>query len=200
MTDEATTRKYLKRKRAIREDATRLRITEVLVELHGTVGPANTTVTEVAERAGVSRMTVYNHFPTETALFEACSSHWLAQNPPPDPAAWAAISDPEARLRPGLGELYRWYRSSQDMLGNVLRDADLVPAVGEVLDARWWPYLERFVDVFEGAPSPGPEATDRRAAIRLVVDFRTWQALAGSGLDDERAAALAARMVTCAVG
>jgi AcrR family transcriptional regulator len=200
MTDEATTRKYRKRKRAIREEATRLRITEVLVELHGTVGPANTTVTEVAERAGVSRMTVYNHFPNEAALFEACSSHWLAQNPPPDPAVWAAASDPGARMRPGLGELYRWYRSSQDMLGNVLRDAALVPAVGEVLDARWWPYVERIVDVFDGAATHGREATDRRAAIRLVVDFRTWHALTGSGLDDERAADLAARMVACAVG
>jgi AcrR family transcriptional regulator len=167
------------------------------VELHRTVGPANTRVTEIAERAGVSRMTVYNHFPTDADLFEACSTHWIARHPFPDPDAWAAVSDPLERLRTGLTELYAWYRRAADMWGNVLRDAASVPAVGDVMDSRWWPFVDRMVDgLCAGWPGAG-NAEDRRVALRLLVDFRTWQVFAGSGLADARAAALASRMASC---
>ena len=99
-------RAYRKRRRAEQEEETRLRITEAAVDLHGSVGPARTTVSAIAERAGVQRATVYRHFPDEEALFAACSSHWAALNPPPDPAAWAEIADPDERLRRALSELY----------------------------------------------------------------------------------------------
>jgi AcrR family transcriptional regulator len=92
-------RPYRKRRRAQLEAETRLRITEAAVDLHGSVGPARTTISAVADRAGVQRATVYRHFPDEKALFEACSSHWRAQHPRPDPALWAKIEDPEQRLR-----------------------------------------------------------------------------------------------------
>ncbi len=195
MGDEQQTRRYRKRKRAILEAETRQRITEVVVDLHGTVGPANTTVTAIAERAGVSRMTVYNHFPDDEALFAACSSHWFARHPFPDPDTWIEISDPAARLLLGLGQVYRWYRGSGDMMDNVLRDAPLVPAVGHIMDAAWWPFVDRMADALaEGWLPPGD---DRLAAIRTVLDFRTWRILAGSGLDDGRASTLAVRMVHC---
>ena len=100
-------RKYELKKRAERLAETRRRITEATVELHRTVGPAATQVNEVARRAGVQRMTVYNHFPDETSLFSACSAHWRALHPAPDLAAWRAVEEPGARLRLGLGELYR---------------------------------------------------------------------------------------------
>src|SRR5215211_773494 len=92
-------RPYRKRRRAELEADTRLRITEATVDLHGSVGPARTTISAVAERAGVQRATVYRHFSDEEALFDACSSHWMAQHPLPDPAAWAAIQDAHERLR-----------------------------------------------------------------------------------------------------
>src|SRR5215203_7546514 len=101
-------RTYRKRRRAERELETRRRITEAAVELHGSVGPAHTTITAVAERAGVQRATLYRHFPDEGALFDACSSHWAAQNPLPDLTEWAAAADPEERLRVALSDLYAW--------------------------------------------------------------------------------------------
>src|SRR4051795_7597898 len=109
-------RPYRKRRRAQLEEETRLRIIEAAVDLHGSVGPARTTISAVAERAGVQRATVYRHFPDEEALFGACSAHWLAQNPLPDLSAWAAIGDPEARFRAALAELYAWYREGEAML------------------------------------------------------------------------------------
>src|SRR3954453_23200307 len=104
MSDEK--RSYELKKRAEAMAGTRLRITEAAVELHGSVGPSRTTVSAVAERAGVQRHTVYRHFPTEAALFSACSSHWATKNPWPDPAGWTSLGD-------GLDQLYRWYEQTE---------------------------------------------------------------------------------------
>lgn len=193
-------RPYRKQKRAAQEEATRRRITEAVVELHRTVGPARTTVTEVAERAGVSRVTVYHHFPTDGALIEACSTHWAAQNPFPDPADWSALPDPDRRLAAALTDLYAWYRRSEDMMGKVLRDAPLVPALGELMEERWEGYLDAVVAALEeGRQSAGEEAVAVRAALCLAVDFHTWQTLTRGGLPDAAAARLAARLPLGAV-
>ena len=87
-------RPYRMKKRAELEAATRRRITESAVALHGTVGPARTTMSAVAEHAGVRRSTLYRHFPDETSLFAACSAHWAAQHPVPDIEAWAGSRIP----------------------------------------------------------------------------------------------------------
>src|SRR5688500_10745162 len=102
-------RKYELKKRAEAQDETRRRITEATVELHGTIGPARTTISAIAERAGVQRLTVYRHFPDERALLGACTSHWRERHPPPDPGPWTAIEDPRERAERALGELYGWY-------------------------------------------------------------------------------------------
>src|SRR5436305_8456994 len=107
MTDQK--RPYRKTRRADHEEQTRLRITESAIELHGTLGPARTSISAVAERAGVRRSTLYRHFPDEAALFAACTSHWMAANPMPDLAGWAAIQDPDGRLRRALEQLYAYY-------------------------------------------------------------------------------------------
>ena len=127
MTDEK--RPYRKRRRAELEEATRRRITESAVELHGTLGPSRTSISAVAEHAGVRRSTVYRHFPDEPALFAACSAHWGAANPNPDLARWAAIEDPDERLRSALTELYAYYRRTRPMLENLYRDEATVPSV-----------------------------------------------------------------------
>ena len=116
------TRKYELKQRAESQTATRKRIVEATVELHDAVGPSRTTISAIAERAGVQRLTVYRHFPDERSLFEACSGLWRAENPAPDPSAWAAIDDPEQRLRIALTEIYAFFRTTEGMTGNLLRD------------------------------------------------------------------------------
>src|SRR5207244_2367845 len=111
------------------EEQTRLRITESAVELHGTLGPSRTSMSAVAENAGVRRSTLYRHFPDEAALFAACSYHWVMANPRPDLERWASIEDPDERLRTGLGELYDYYRRTEPMLANLHRDEQTVPTV-----------------------------------------------------------------------
>src|SRR5690349_24996667 len=116
------TRTYRMSRRADSQAETRRRITESAVALHGTLGPAHTTMSAVAEHAGVRRSTLYRHFPDEASLFKACSAHWSARNPLPDPASWAAIADPDERLERALTDLYAFYGSVEQMLANLIRD------------------------------------------------------------------------------
>src|SRR6266851_6093020 len=106
---EGMTRKYELKQRAQSQAETRQRIVEATVELHDSLGPARTTISAIAERAGVQRLTVYRHFPDDRSLFRACSGHWAARNPKPDPSSWAAVDDPEARLRLALAEIYAFF-------------------------------------------------------------------------------------------
>ena len=192
---EPSPRSYRKPKRAEAEQATRRRITEAAVRLHGTVGPAMSSVTDVAKLAGVSRMTVYNHFPADLDLFKACSTHWATLNPFPDPAGWTAI-DPSERMRTALGELYRWYTLNRDMLGNVLRDMPVVPALAEVMGGLWSPWMESVVRTLAQGWSARPGRPDTLdATLRLAVDFHTCRTLTGAGLDHTAAAELMARLV-----
>lgn len=192
-------RKYELRKRAERVAETRRRITEATVELHRTVGPAETRISEIARRSGVQRVTVYNHFPDEGALFAACSAHWRELHPSPNPSAWQGIADADTRLRQGLRELYGWYRETEPMTANLLRDASLLPALESVLAGTLVPYLERVRAVL-AAPLPARGRRRERidAAIAAAVDFHLWRALAPLG--DAEAAELAAGLVELAAG
>ena len=194
-----TPRTYRKQKRADAERATRLRITEAAVTLHGTVGPAKSTVTDVAKLAGVSRMTVYNHFPTEVDLFRACSSHWAEQHPFPDPAGWSG-ADPAERLEAGLTELYAWYGINRSMLGNVFRDVPSVPALAEVMGGLWEDYVTAVVGALaRGWSLEACEPAELDAMLRLAVDFGSWHVLARSGMTYTNAAALMSRLVSGAL-
>jgi AcrR family transcriptional regulator len=190
-------RKYELKQRAERLAETRRRITEATVELHRTVGPAATHINEVARRAGVQRMTVYNHFPNDTALLTACSAHWRALHPTPDLATWRAVADPGARLRLGLAQLYGWYRETDPMTANVLRDAQLLPTLRAILEAGLLRYLDQAHQVLtEPFHARGRRRQRIDAAARAAIDLHTWRALAP--LDDAEAADLAAGLIELA--
>ena len=188
MRTESKTRPYTKRRRAVAEAETRLRITEAAIRLHGSIGPARTTLSAVAEEAGVQRATLYRHFPDEAALFGACSAHWAALHPPPDAASWAGIADPEERLRVALAGLYAWYGSDEQMFVNTRRDAALVPAMaGPVTRVR--AAMEAMIDVLiKGRPERGHRRRRVLGAIRHATAFGTWYSLTREGgLSDDEA-------------
>ena len=193
----AQKRKYELKKRAEQVDETRRKVVEATVELHRTVGPAATQITEIAKRAGVQRVTVYNHFPDEAALLAACSAHWRSLHPSPHPSAWESISDPGKRLRRGLGELYAWYRETEPMTANVLRDAELMPALGRIIDQGFGRYLGHVRNVL-AAPfrARGRSAERIDAAVHAATTFQTWRAL--SRLRDKESAELGAGLVELA--
>jgi AcrR family transcriptional regulator len=190
----AAKRKYELRQRAERLADTRRRITEATLELHRTVGPAATQISEIARRAHVQRRTVYNHFPDDASLFAACSAHWRALHPAPDPTRWLEVEDPGERLRLALGELYGWYRETEPMTGNVLRDAELLPALGRIIESGLGAYLEHVRRVLTQPFRARGRRRDRiDAAVGAAVDFHLWRALAPLG--ETEAADLAAALV-----
>ena len=173
-------RKYELKKRADEMAETRRRITEAAVGLHGTVGPARTTLSAVAERAGVQRHTVYRHFPTEADLFGACSAHYFTAHPWPDLEPWRTISDPHQRLARALDELYAYYERTEPMFTNVLRDAELVDAVRPTL-LPLQAYLAEAAEILAaGQPTRGRRRHVLAAAVRHAVDFHTWRSLTAS--------------------
>jgi len=190
-------RRYELKKRADALEETRRRIIEATVELHRTVGPAATRITDIAKRAGVQRVTVYNHFPDERSLLTSCSAHWRELHPSPDPGAWREIDDTGQRLRLGLRELYCWYRETEPMTANVLRDAEIIPALGQLVQNSLGSYLSAVQTILTERPKFRGRRRERvEAAARVAIDFHTWRALAKLG--DKSAAELAARFVEAA--
>jgi len=186
-------RPYTLRRRAESQEGTRRRIVEAAVSLHRSEGPARTTISAIAQLAGVQRHTVYRHFPQEAALFQACAGHFLASHPPPNPSDWVRIEDPAERLRTGLEDLYSYYERNHQMIANVLRDSAFVP-VGAGFRALHGAATKALL-LSHPSGRRSPDFTD---AVRLSTDFRAWQALVqGSELSAGEAADLMFRMLSC---
>jgi AcrR family transcriptional regulator len=193
-----TKRKYELKTRAEEMARTRLRITEAAIELHGAVGPARTTMSAIAERAGVERRTLYRYFPTEARLFEACSTHYFASNPWPDLESWRAIRDPQQRLEQALDELYAYYERTAPVFDNVLRDAELVDFARDAVEP-----LHAYLDEAAQILIAGRRARGRRrhlvlGALRHALAFSTWRSLTGSGVTRPNAVMLVTALVEAA--
>ena len=170
-------RTYELKRRAERQEETRRRIVAAAVELHTTLGPARTTVQAIAEKAGVTRPTVYAHFPDARSLFEACSGHVRATIPPPDPTRWNSVPEPGERLETALRELYGYYERLEPLLENVQRDAAVMPLVAEMNSYRTR-YLEEIRDLLLHAWTTRGSARARlRRVIGHALEFQTWQSL-----------------------
>jgi AcrR family transcriptional regulator len=197
MPDE--TRSYRMQRRAESQEQTRLRITESAVKLHETVGPSRTSISAVAAQAGVRRSTVYRHFPDETTLFDACTAHWSAANPPPDLNTWLAIESPDERLRVALEELHAFYRRTEQMLENLFRDEMTVPLVQERF-AAFRAYFSAARDTLvAGRKLRGASRRRTQGALGHAIAFSTWKSLVREqGLGDAAAAKLLCALVAAA--
>jgi AcrR family transcriptional regulator len=189
-------RKYELKARAESQRETRERIVQATMELHKEVGPARTTVAEIARRAGVQRLTVYNHFPEDVALFGACQAHWMDLHPLPDLSAALALPAPTKRVRAVLRAFYAWYRDTAPMAEKIQRDRGAVPALDTLMkqtaDVRLAELTGALTDGFR---TRGRRVERQRAVIRLALDFWTWRRLGREGLDDAAAADLMADLV-----
>jgi AcrR family transcriptional regulator len=191
-------RKYELKKRAEQMGETRRRITEAAIDLHGTVGPSRTTMSAVAERAGVERRTLYRHFPTEADLFEACSTHYFNANPWPDLDSWRVIRDPRERLERALDELYAYYQRTEPMFSNALRDAELVDSARDAM-APLHAYLDEAAEILAiGRRDRGRRRQLLGAALGHVLAFSTWRSLSANGIERRDAVKLATGLVEAA--
>jgi AcrR family transcriptional regulator len=191
-------RKYEMKRRAELVQETRRRIAEAAMELHETVGPVRTTVSAIAEKAGVQRHTYYAHYPKLKDLYRACSAHHMERNPLPDPSRWVEISGPEERLTRALSEVYAYFGDNEALLTNVLRDTPLDPVLQEnnvFLFRHWEAMRDTIADAFEAS---GARREALLAAIALALDFQTWRTLVRQQeLSQNRAVELMVGMVCC---
>jgi AcrR family transcriptional regulator len=188
-------RKLKLKARAERQRETRRRIVDAATGLHAEVGPLSTTITAIAERAGVERLTVYRHFPDEESLVRACTQHYFEAHPAPDPQSWLAVEDPEARVERGLTELYHWWAENAEVVASVLRDYQVAPErVGHGLVEYTAAAGQALL---QGWSLRGRRRAELEATIALAVHFRTFEALSNEGMRDREAARLMARMVVC---
>jgi AcrR family transcriptional regulator len=190
------TRKYELKARAESQRETRDRIARAAAELHEEKGVPRTTVAEIARRAGVTRLTVYNHFADLSALLPACAAHYTALHPMPDLNGILELEDPGERARAALTRLYGWYRETEPMFGKLFSDRASVPELDR--------FMEQHIDLVQAElaagvaaafAARGRRAQRLKALIRLALDFWTWRRLTREGLDDEAAADLMAATI-----
>ena len=194
-------RRYRQSVRSDLAAATRQRIVEAALELHSTVGPAKTSLSAIARTAGISRPTLYAHFPDEATLFQACTMHWLGQDPPPDSSAWSTIDDPHERLVTALTEGYSHYSRNERMIEKVFRDMYVVDSMRSfnvpLVEGALAQMTQILSSAFDDAP---PLAARREAMVTVAISFDTWKVLAKRGLSTEDAAGLMADAVARCVG
>jgi len=184
-------------KRTEKISGTHQRIVDAAVTLHGSIGPARTTIAGIAEKAGVTRLTVYRHFPDDEALFSACSSHWLSQQQLPDPKEWSRHTDPLERLTVGLSDLYRFYRDGEAMLTRIYADWDALPKTRRTdLESRNAHFRNILLE-----PFPEPNRNPRfYATLSHGISFWTWRSLChDNGLSNEDAVEVMSTLITTAV-
>lgn len=182
-TSAVKSRRYTMKRRAAQQAETRCRIAQAALELHSTVGPALTTVTMIADRAGVQRHTFYSHFPDERSLFRACSALSLERDPLPDASSWYAIEHAEDRRRQGLDAIYGWYDRNDSLTGCVLRDAQYHAMTRETADISFGPSFASYEEVLgKGLGRP------QRAALKLAISYFTWRTLVRDGELEQRLA------------
>jgi AcrR family transcriptional regulator len=188
------TRPYILRRRAEKQAETRRRIVEAAVGLHSSVGPALTTISMVAERAGVQRHTLYAHFPDERSLYLACSGLTMERDPLPDAEPWRAVGDRRERLRAGLSAVYGWYARNAELAGCVLRDAEHHALTKEITEMRFGPSMAAYHEVLGAGLT-----AKQRAVLRLALGFFTWRTLVReSGLKQAAAADAMVQAIDCA--
>jgi len=179
------TRRYVLKARGEHMAVTRARIVEAIMRLHEEVGPRNTTVSAIAARAGVERLTVYRHFQDEAAMFDACSHRYMELNPPPDPSAWAGEIDPVRRARCALEDLYSFFERTSPMFEKIYRDVADYVSLGKIMD-QFEAYLRNLADDLAAAWPHDKASARRQVILRHAAKFATWQSLEAEGVDQKQ--------------
>jgi len=187
-------RTYTQKRRAEQQAQTRQRIVEATVDLHSSIGPAATTISMIAEQAGVQRHTLYAHFPDEHSLHLACSGLTMERDPPPKAETWRAIAERSERIRTGLAAIYKWYARNASLVACVQRDAEHHALTKEIAEMRWGPSVTTYHEVL------GNKLNARqRALLHLALSFSTWRTLTGeAGLKPGEAVEAMVQTIECA--
>lgn len=183
-------RTYTKKRRAASEEQTRQRIVESAIAIHQQEG-GNSTISAIADRAGVGRVTVYRHFPDELALITACTSHYMGLNPPPDLESWASIDNSVERLRHGLAETYAYHRQTEAMMTVAEREVAANPVLADLMKPleEYWAAAQRILAAGWSDGQDTPPLVEE--SIGLAISLPAWRILTGQqGLSDSECVSL----------
>ena len=191
-------RTYRMSKRAETLDATRERIVEATMALHGEQGVVATSHTDIAARAGVGAATVYRHFPTLGSLVEACGA--LVQEairpPVPEdaPALFAGLETRRERLERLVAELDAFYERGARFIVAADRDRDRVPELDAFVRQR-----EAGVEALVRA-AIGPDAPESTARLAVALaSFPVWMSLKRLDAPPAEFGRLMVRLLACAI-
>lgn len=182
-------RAYVLKLRGEQMAETRARIIDAIMQLHQEVGPRHTTVSAIAARAGVERLTVYRHFDNEAAMIAACSHRYMELNPPPDPASWSEERDPLRRTRRGLEDLYAFFSRTAPMFEKVYRDVGESVPVKNAME-RFDAHLRVIADGLAAAWRADGTIGRHQIILRHATKFSTWQSLEAEGVVNQKKVAL----------
>jgi AcrR family transcriptional regulator len=179
-------RQYKQKARAEQAQETRQLIVEATVMLHEELGPAQTSIKAIAEQAGVQRLTVYRHFPDETSLFKACSSHWLGLHPPPAVSDCEDAGDPVTQTSKTLLSFYHYYRQTERMWSSIYRDIDEVEALREPM-SKFESYIDAVRDELLSAWKVKAKDKNKLSlTLRHCLRYSTWRSLKNDKLSDKK--------------
>lgn len=188
-------RKYTKTRRAEQQEETRDKIVEAAMALHEELGPRATSISAIAERAGVQRLTVYRHFEDDVAIFQACSSRWFELNPPPGPSLWQELAPAAQRTEEALVNIYTYYSNSAAMLNRVYSDEADVPALQEVMQG-FRLYLEGISnDLLKAWQPESKKRKDIKTLINHAVQFSTWKSFSQEQMKERKIAELMTKCI-----
>jgi AcrR family transcriptional regulator len=183
-------RPYRLGRRAESTGETRRRIVEATFELHSERGIADTSMKDIAGRAGVSVGTVYHHFPGYADAIAACGAYTAEHAPAPTAALFAGAASRQERIGRLARGLFNYY--------------ERVPALESVRRDR---HLARELDAFAREEVRNRRALAARAAgtggdaalVAAFLDVDVYRSLRREGFGTADAADRVAALLNAAL-
>jgi AcrR family transcriptional regulator len=186
-----STRPYRTRRRTDRTDATRERIKAAVRELLAEGSFHASTVEEVAERAGVARATLYQHFRSRLELVDAICETFDDNLALLQLRETVELPDADAALAETIALTVRFWSSEDPILRQLYGAAAIDPAAQALVDRQRGDRrseYDRLVRNLDGAQHLRAGLTRQRALNLLLVlsSYDTYRELREAGLSDRQ--------------
>jgi AcrR family transcriptional regulator len=182
-------RAYRTTRRSDRSDATRRKIMGAVRALLAEGAFHESTVEEVADRAGVARATLYQHFHSRLDLVDAmCDT--FAENPALTRLREAVeLPDLDVAVTEMLEQVVRFWSSEDTVLGELYGVVSLDPAVSALVDRQRSDRrgeMQRLARRLRASGRLRPGLGEKQALARLMVvtSYETYRELRLAGLNE----------------
>jgi AcrR family transcriptional regulator len=174
-----------------RSGETRARIMDATRKLLDEGAFHDATVEEVGERAGVSRATVYQHFPSRLDLVDAMCDTFGANPALIRIRDSVELEDLAAAVRESINDSMRFWSSEDGVLRQLYGVSAVDPAAGDLVERQLrdrrgeMRKLAKRLDE-GGALRRGVDREQAQAQLMLLTSYGTYRELRDEGLSDRR--------------